>query len=113
MVPVVPDEQSPARALPPALASALAALGPWVERRLAVYDLDEAAAVAAALSAAWEKAAPRERGALLAARPALLAPAFTLEEDSAVVLLVIAPEAVVQVFDEHAGRLDSHSGFGR
>jgi len=45
--------------------------------------------------------------------PALLAPALTLEEDSTAVLLVTAPETVARVFDEHVGRLDSHSGFGR
>lgn len=110
---MVPDEPSPAHPLEPALARALAALGPWGERRIAVYDLAEAAAVAAALNAAWEKTAPGERARLAVAAPAVLAPALTLEDEATVVLLVTAPETVCRGFDEHVGRLDSHSGFGR
>ena len=110
---MVPDEPSPAHPLEPALARALSPLGPWIERRIAVYDLEEAAAVAGALTAAWEKTAPGERARLAATRPAVLAPALTLEDDATVVLLVAAPEAVCRAFDERLGRLDSHSGFGR
>jgi hypothetical protein len=106
----------PGPALPAGLASALAPFGPWTERRVAVYDLDEAAAIAGALAAAWEEALPQEIRlclAALGAPPSLLAPALTLDDDSLVVLLVTAPAAVCRVFDERVGRLDSHSGFGR
>lgn len=101
------------RAIEPVLARALAALGPWVERRIAVYELEEAAAIAGALTAAWDETAPDERAGLAAASPAVLAPALTLEDDATVVLLIAAPETVCRAFDDRVGRLDSHSGFGR
>jgi hypothetical protein len=98
-----------------ALAAAVRLLGPLAERRLPVYHLDDVALVARALEAAWEGAAPPDLVARLRASArgqGFLSPGVVLEEE-AIVLVVCAPEAVCAAFDERAGRLDSHSGFGR
>ena len=98
-----------------ALAGAIGLLGPLAERRLPVYHLDEVALAARALAAAWEEAAPPDLVARLRASAAgqgFLSPGVVLEED-AIILVVCAPAAVCAAFDGRAGRLDSHSGFGR
>src|SRR3990172_2723128 len=79
--------------------------GPPAERRIPIYHVDEIAAAARALAAAWEAAAPSALLARLAAHPAgaqLLAASIQLEEDDAPVLRVSAPEAVCRAFDERA-----------
>jgi hypothetical protein len=90
-------------------------LGPLAERRLPIGHLDEIAAIVRALDAAWSEAAAPELVAKLRASPGgapLLSPRV-LEEEDLIVLLVSAPAAVCAAFDEHAGRLDSHTEFGR
>src|SRR3990172_8237217 len=90
-------------AAPAGLDRILAALGercgPPAERRIPIYHVDEIAA------------APRALPPPPHAHPP--APSIQLGEADAPVLRVSAPEAVCRAFDERAGRLDSHSEFGR
>lgn len=93
-------------------------LGPLAERRIPVYHLDEIAGVARALEAAWANAASPElvtrlRASAHARANSRLLSAAVLEEEGSIVLLVTAPAAVCAAFDELAGRLDSHTEFGR
>jgi len=90
-------------------------LGPLAERRIPIVHLDEIAAAIRTLEAAWSETAAPELVARLRASPtgtALLFPRV-LEEEDLIVLLVSAPAAVCAAFDERAGRLDSHTEFGR
>ena len=91
-------------------------LGPLAERRIPIYHLDEIHAVAQALASAWAQVAPAELVTRLAGHPAgehLLAPAVLGEEESGLLLHIVAPELVCRAFDDAAGHLDSHSEFGR
>jgi hypothetical protein len=100
----------------PVLEALTARLGPLAERRIPVYHLDEIEAVAQALASAWAQAAPADLLARLAGHPAgehLLAPAVVREEESGILLRILAPELVCRAFDDAAGHLDSHTEFGR
>jgi hypothetical protein len=90
-------------------------LGPLAERRIPTVHMDEIAGAIRALEGAWTEVAPPELLARLRSSPiaaGLLSPRV-IEEEEGIVMLVIAPAAVCAAFDERAGRLDSHTEFGR